>query len=129
VLNFDELVWGENGWTELGEELLDPHVESLLFDQEIKAVVNHDSGKDNAGFLALHGFFVHLSIGEPVGFVEKGEVGSIGSATSSNQIVHHFIFKLGPFCMCLLDDTVDLGQQKSILFVLGFGLGTRRCSA
>jgi len=71
ALHFDELVWGENGWTELGEEQLDPQMESLLLDQEFLAIVNHDSGNDNAGFLALDCLCVGLSIGEPFGVLAK----------------------------------------------------------
>jgi len=71
VLHSDDLVLGENDGTELGEELLDPHVESLLLDPEFLAIVNHDSGNGNVGFLALDGLFVSLSIGEPIGVVAK----------------------------------------------------------
>jgi len=123
VLHFEELVWGENGGAKLGEELLNPQMESLLLDPKIKAIVNHDSDNGDAGFLALDGFFFSLSIGEADGVVKKQEVGGISSAFSVNQIVHQFLVKLSPFDMCMLDDTVDLGQRESFLFTQGFGFG------
>jgi len=46
-------------------------METLLLDPKIKAIVNHDSGNGDAGFLALDGFFVSLSIGEADGVVMK----------------------------------------------------------
>jgi len=91
VLHAQELIWRENGRAELREELLNPQVESLLVDPEIKAVVNHDSRNGCAGLLALDGFFVSLAIEKSGGPVWEKEVG----ATSDNQIVRHFFVKLG----------------------------------
>ena len=53
MLHSDELVWGENGWTELGEKLVNPQLESLLLDPEFQAIVNHDLCTRNVGFLQL----------------------------------------------------------------------------
>jgi len=128
VLHTQELIRHENGRAELGEELLNPQVESLLLDPEIKVVVNHDSGNGDAGLLTLDGFFVSLAVGKSGGLVKEEEVGAIGSATSGNQIIRHFLVKLGPLDTRLLDDTVDLGQRKSIIFTEGFGLGTTHLS-
>jgi len=53
-------------------------------------------------------------------------LGGIG-LTLGNQIIRHFFVdgsELRPLSMSLLDDTVDLDQQKSILFMQSFGLGT-----
>jgi len=92
LLQFDELVWRENDWTELGEELLDPHLESLL-EPKFVASLNHNSGHGDACFLALDGLFVILSIGEAIGIVKKWDVGG----SSGNQILCHFHVKVSPF--------------------------------
>ena len=55
VLYAQETFQQENGRTELGEELLNPQVESILF--ELKAFVNHDLCKSDAGFLVMDNFF------------------------------------------------------------------------
>ena len=94
---------------ELGKELLNPEVESVLLGPKIKAVVNHDSGNGDDDLFALDGFFASATVGKSGWRVEEEEVGCIGSATSDIQIVHHFLVKLGPLDMSLLDDTVGLG--------------------
>jgi len=86
VLHLDGLVWSENGWTELGEKLFNPQVERLLLDPLFLAIVNHDSGNSNAGFLALDGRFVSISIGESIGIVAKQEVGTAGLALFPTSI-------------------------------------------
>jgi len=116
VLHLDELVWGENVWTELEEKLCDPQVEHLLLDPLFLAIVNHDSGNSNAGLLALDGLFVGISIGEAIGIVTKHEVGSVGSVSNHNQVIRNFLVKTGPFKVYLSDDIIDLGHRKSIIF-------------
>jgi len=96
--------------------MLNPQVERLLHDPLFLAVVNHDSSNGDVGFLALDGLFVSVSI------VVKQEVGSSGSASSGNQIIHHFVVKFGPFDMCLLIDTVDLVHQENIIFLMALVL-------
>jgi len=110
-----------------GSIALNPQVESLLLDPELMAVVNHDLGNGDAGLFALGGFFISFSVGKTCWIVKKKEVGGIG-LTMGNQIVSHFLVKLRPFDMRLLDDIVDLGQRESILFVKSFGPGTAHLS-
>ena len=90
--------------------------------------MNHDSGNSKMGLFALDGLFVHVSIGESIGIVAKYEVGSIGSVSNGNQVNRHFLFKLGPFNVRVLDDTVDLGHRESIIFTEGFGFGSTQLS-
>ena len=82
MLHAQELIWRENGGTELGEEM-----ESLLLDPELVAVVNHSDNGD-AGLFATDGFFVSFSMGKTCGLVKKKEVGGI-DLTACNQIIHH----------------------------------------
>jgi len=122
VLHLDELVWGENGRAELGEKLVYPQVERLLLDPLLLVVVNHDLGDGNTGLLALDGLLICIAIGEAIGIVTEHIVGSIGSASNCNQVIRNFLVKTGPFKVCLLDDTIDLGHRKSIFFAQSFGL-------
>jgi len=124
VLHLDELVWGENGWTELGEKLFDPQVECLFLDPLFLANVNHDSGDNNAGMLVLDGLFISISIGESIGIVAKRQVGGIGSLSNRNWVIRHFLVKFGPFKVGLLDDTMDLRCRESTIFMHGLGLGS-----
>jgi len=71
--------------------------------------VDHCPYNGDTGLLALDGFFISLAIRKSGGLVEEEEVGGIDSATHGNQIVCHFLVKLGPLDMSLLDDTVGLG--------------------
>mgnify|MGYP000325745864 CR=1 FL=1 len=71
MLHLQELIRLETGRAKLGEELFNPQVESLLIDQKIKAVVNHDLGNGDAGLFVLDGFFVGLSMGRPVGLMRR----------------------------------------------------------
>jgi len=66
-------------------------------------------------------------VGKAGGLVEEEEVGGI-DLTMGNQIIRHFLVKFGPFNVGFLDDTVDLGQRKSILLAQSFGLGTLHLS-
>jgi len=51
-------------------------------------------------------------------------VGSIG-AVIDKQIIHHFIFELGPFNMSELDDTVDFCQREGVSFAQGSSFALR----
>jgi len=122
VLHLDELVWGENSRAELGEKCFDPQVKCLHFDPFLLAAVDHNSCDGDTGLLALGGLFICISIGKAIGIVTEHVVGSIGSASNCNQVIHNFLVKTGPFKVCLLDDTIDLGHRKSIFFACSFGL-------
>jgi len=102
-------------------------VGSLLLDPEIKAVVDQVPVDSDMGLLALDCLFVSFPVEETDGIVCKEEVGGIGDAIG-NQIICHFFVKMGPFNVSLLDNTVDLAQWKSILFMQSFCLGTTHLS-
>jgi len=120
VLYAQETFQQENGRTELGEELLNLQAESMLF--ELKAFVNHDLCKSDAGFLVMDNFFICFPIGETSGLLWEEEVGGFG-LTIGNQII---FVELRSFNM--KDGTVDFGHPKSILFAQSFCLSTMHLS-
>jgi len=69
VLHVQKLVWPENDRAELGEELLNPQVESLFLDPEIKVVVDQNSGDSNESLLALDHLFISFPVEEANGLL------------------------------------------------------------
>jgi len=122
-----ELIHHENSRAELGEKLVNPKVESLLLDPEIKSGMNKNLGNNNADLLALDHFFISLPTRKASWIVQEEEVGGVGTVID-NLIICHFLVVLSPLNMSLLDNTVDLGQQKSLFFTQNFCLGTTNLS-
>jgi len=86
--------------------------------------VNKNLDGINAGLLALDCLFISFPIGKASELVWEEEVGSIG-AVIDKQIIHHFIFELGPFNMSELDDTVDFCQREGVSFAQGSSFALR----
>jgi len=64
-----ELVRCEDDRAKLGEELVNPNVESLLLDPEIRLGFYKNPGNGKVDLLAWDSFLVSFPIGKPCGLV------------------------------------------------------------
>jgi len=69
VSHAQELIWCENGRVELGEELVDPKVESFLLGPEVKSGMNKNPGDTDVNLFALDHFVISFPIEKAIGLV------------------------------------------------------------